>query len=57
MIPTGLMQGIGMVFLGAGAIGAADLASYFSEPFFALGYLLSAVVLLGAGVVRLVRAF
>jgi len=57
MIPTGLIQGIGMVFLGAGAIGAADLASHFSEPFFALGYLLSAVVLLGAGMVRLVRAF
>lgn len=57
MIPGRLIEGIGMVFLGAGGIGAADLASYFGQPLFALGYLLSAVVLLGAGMVRLVRAF
>ena len=57
MFPDAILQGLGMVLLGAGAMAAADLASFYSQPFIALGYLLSAVVLLMAGVVRLVRSF
>ncbi len=57
MIPRTFFEGLGMVMLGAGGVGAAQLAVHFDQPFFALGYLLSAVVLLMAGVVRLVRAY
>lgn len=45
-----------MIFLGSGSLGASKMAFFYDQPFVALGYSLAAIVLLMAGVVRLVKA-
>lgn len=57
MITDRLMQGIGLIFLGAGGVGAANVAAHFDEPFLALGYLVGAAIFLGSGIVRVIRAY
>ncbi|MCZ7664212.1 MAG: hypothetical protein M5U22_15350 [Thermoleophilia bacterium] len=57
MLPQSFIQGLAMIFLGTGGIGAADVASYMQQPFVALGYLLASIVLLLSGIVKVVRAY
>jgi hypothetical protein len=57
VITDRLMQGIALIFLGAGAVSAANVAVYFDQPFFALGYLVAAVICLLTGIMRVVRAY
>ena len=57
MTPTWFMQGLAMIFLGSGSLGASEVASYFDQPFMALGYGLASIVLLMSGIVRLIKAF
>lgn len=51
-----LVQGVALVFVGSGAVGAAKVASYLDQPYVAFGYLVGASIFLISGVVRLIRA-
>jgi len=57
MVPERLIQGLLLVLLGAGGMGAVDIASYFQQPLLAWGYLLASLIFTVSGIFRLVRAF
>lgn len=57
MTPTWFMQGLAMILLGSGGLGASKVAISFDLPFVAAGYSLAAVVLLVAGILRLVKSY
>jgi|GEM_PF-2249218 len=57
MIPNGVIQAMGLVFLAWGAFGASNIAMEFDQPFFALGYILAGFALLVGSIRSLVRMF
>lgn len=56
MIPQYFLSALALVFVGAGGLGASDIAIHFDQPLLAAGYALGALAFLGTGFIRLVRA-
>ncbi len=56
MIPNYFLSALALVFVGAGGLGASDIAVHYGQPLLAAGYAIGALVFLGTGFIRLVRA-
>ena len=56
MLPPTLIRGLGMIFLGCGALGACQVSLHVGLPHVALGCLLGALPFLGVGTARVARA-